>query len=668
SKHYISARFSEVNFECVEMLYETIDSSYVAECLQVYPNGILQNQKYNEFVSASNQKVQGASSGTADITYTIENAATTSSNGTSYFEYDIYVSSSTDVYFDNGLVRIQYNTDAFGQNVVGNNKVTAQRGTVTASMGDYYAPSPGDISTDVFAVGVGAELNTYNRYHLTSTPTQLLHVKMEISDCSELPDLQFTDQSTMLTLSLYTNSPGSSNLISFDNITATDTENRDLCTMNITGMAPLQVNGGTGDIVTITGNFFGSTKGTIMMRNTDDGGASWIPLDDYDITQWTDNEIKIRVPSTLPIDATNPNQLKTPGSGKIKVITQSGSSAQTDSTLEVYYSWKNGFTLNFSKSKVFLAGIDSVYDENSTNQQLGYSLIPNPNIVNNSNALGCVRKAIDDWICATEIRWQLDDSSYALPDVRDTNSSIRFGQTEASHVLGETSVWYLNCSDPNNNPMGYNPDIDITLSNAPNHNWFYDSTGTQPQPAGKFDFYSVILHELGHGHLLMHVNQTDDLMYWEAKHSPNNSLPWNERMTYFSLANLDGGQAIVNESQSVNFSFCNGQNHTMVPLQKQNCSVALYTDKLKEPRETDLTAYPNPFERFAKLEFELERQANVGLKLYSLDGRLVRSKPGQQYSSGKHRIEINGNDLHSGLYIAILAIGSNEYPVKLIKR
>ncbi|KAB1062052.1 T9SS type A sorting domain-containing protein, partial [Salibacter halophilus] len=668
SKHYISARFSEVNFECVEMLYETIDSSYVAECLQVYPNGILQNQKYSEFISASNQKVQGASSGTADITYTIENAATTSSNGTSYFEYDIYVSSSTDVYFDNGLVRIQYNTDAFGQNVVGNNKVTAQRGTVTASMGDYYAPSPGDISTDVFAVGVGAELNTYNRYYLTSTPTQLLHVKMEISDCSELPDLQFTDQSTMLTLSMYTNTAGGSNLLTFDNITATDTENRDLCTMNITGMAPLQVNGGTGDIVTIMGNFFGSTKGTIMMRNADDGGASWIPLDDYDITQWTDNEIKIRVPSTLPINATNPNQLKVPGSGKIKVITQSGSTQQTDTTLEVYYSWRNDFRQNLSKSKIFLAGVDSVYDENSTNQQLGYSFIPNPNIANNSNALGCIRKAIDDWVCATEIRWQLDDSVAVISDTSDKNSTIRFGNTGASNILGQTHVWHRVCNDPNNNTMAFNPDIDITLSNAPNQNWFYDSTGTQPQPAGTYDFYSVILHELGHGHLLKHVNQTDDLMYYHAKIDQNNPIPWNERMTYFSLANLDGGQAIVNQSQPVDFSNCTKHDYPMTPLQKDNCSVSLYTDKLKEPRETDLTAYPNPFERFAKLEFELERQANVGLKLYSLDGRLVRSTPARQYTPGQHRMEINGNDLHSGLYIAILAIGSNEYPVKLIKR
>jgi hypothetical protein len=153
------------------MLYETIDSSYVAECLQVYPNGILQTQKYNEFISMSNQKAQGASSGTADITYTIENAATTSSNGTNYFEYDIYVSSSSDVYFANGLVRIQYNTDAFGQNVVSNNKITAQRGTVTASMGDYFPPSPSDVSTDVIAIGVGQDTNAVSSYYLTSTPT-----------------------------------------------------------------------------------------------------------------------------------------------------------------------------------------------------------------------------------------------------------------------------------------------------------------------------------------------------------------------------------------------------------------------------------------------------------------------------------------------------------------
>lgn len=552
SKSYISTHYSTINFECIDLLYEMLDSNYIADCLQVYPNGVLQTLSYNDFITRSNNKIASATSGDAEITYTFENAKTTSSGGKDFFEFDIYISSNQNIYFDNGLVRIEYNNDAFGSNVVANNKVTSQRGTITASMGDYYAPSPSDISANVLAVGVGAEFNAVNKFMIGSTPEQLLHVKIEILDCSSYPTLEFVDQSTMLMLSLYTNTASGTNLLNFDNITANDTENSKLCAVNITNLNPTKVNAGTGDIITITGYQFGNNMGTIQMKNADDGGTSWVDLDSYDITQWTDTEIKVRIPSVLPINVTNPNQYKTPGTGKLNVIAQSGSMAETPE-LEVYYSWRNDVRFNFAKTKIYFAGRDSVYDENKIDQQLGYSFILNPNLTNNSQAMSCVRKAIDDWICATEIRWQIDDYTAVLTDSLDTISSIKFGPTGQSNVLGETNVWHLVCNDLTNNPLPFNPDIDITISNAPNHTWFYDSTGMIDQDAGKYDFYSVILHELGHGHLLKHVNNPNDLMYWESDFHASMNIPWQNRKTFFSNSNLDGGMEIVNQSTTIDF-------------------------------------------------------------------------------------------------------------------
>lgn len=667
TKGYISTYYSTINFECIDLLYEMLDSSYVAECLQVYPNGILQHLSYQNFMNVSNDKIASATSGTASITYTFENAKTTSSGGKNYFEFDIYISSDQNVYFDNGLVRIEYDTQAFSSNIIANNGLTSQRGTIIASMADYYAPSPGDISANVFAIGIAAEWNAPNRYLCTSTPEQLMHVKMEIKDCTKFPQLKFVDHSIMLSQSFYSSTASGTSLLNFDNIDASDTENSTLCEVSITNMTPTKVNGGTGDIVTITGNLFGSTMGTIQMRNADDGGTSWVDLDDYDITQWTDTEIKVRIPSTLPINVTNPNQYKTPGTGKLRVITQSGSMEETPE-LEVYYSWRNDIRLNSAKTKIYFAGRDSVY-ENGIDQKLGYSFVLNPNIANNSQALSCVRKAVDDWVCATEIRWQISNNVAVLPDKYDTISSIRFGQTAQSNVLGETSVWHDVCDDISNNPLPFNPDIDITISNASNHIWFYDSTGLVNQDAGKYDFYSVILHELGHGHLLKHVNDHNDLMFWESDFHPTQNIPWQNRKTFFSSANLDGGIEIVEQSALVNFSNCNKNDHPMAPLEKSNCSVSMFTDRMQKKNfNQEFNAYPNPFSEYATISFELKTDEKAEIKVYNSLGRIVHASPPTSYSAGNQNYVIDGSNLPEGFYIVTVKIGHEIVPIKLLKQ
>lgn len=174
SKHYISASFTHFKYNCIDLLYQTIDPDFVIQCIDVYPNGILQELKYSEFISNSNQKLASANSGSGTITYSFENASTVTEGGINYFEFDIYVASTSNVYFDNGLVRIIYNTDAFDTNIVSNNGVTVQRGDITASYSDYFDPSPADISGNVLAIGVGATIDAQNRHLITATPQQLI--------------------------------------------------------------------------------------------------------------------------------------------------------------------------------------------------------------------------------------------------------------------------------------------------------------------------------------------------------------------------------------------------------------------------------------------------------------------------------------------------------------
>lgn len=655
SKHYIQASYARFNYSCIDLLYHTIDPEYVIECIDVYPNGILQSLLYQEFLSNSNQKLASSTAGSGTITYTFENASTVSENGQEYFEFDIYISSSNNVYFDNGLVRILYNTDAFGTNIVANNGITVQRGDIISSMSDYFDPSPSDISANVLAIGISAGLDAQNRSAINSQPQQLIHVKMAIENCGESPDLSFTDISIMLDFSFYTSTASSPNLQFFVNIIANDTENSAMCNMEITGFSPTNVNGGTGDIVTITGQFFG-TPGTVELRNADDGGATWITLDEYDIISWTASEIQIRIPSTLPLAATNENQLKVPGTGRIRIITDAGDSDESASDLIIYYSWRNyNAPLSNLKSPTVLAGRDDVYDEDGQAQSPGYRIIPHPNIANNISAMQSISTAMRQWTCETGIRWELatNETTNATSNTDDV-STIRFGNTSASNVLGETSVRDWRCAPPPGiNDLGFAREIDIVISSAEIHPFFFDHTGLGNQPSDFYDFHSVVLHEFGHAHLLKHINHEVDLMFWEVL--SNNSTVQNfNRKISLSQSNVDGGSAIMDHSTGINFNLCNDNDEAIVDLQLSDCSFVMHSPNLSTNDYNPVRIFPNPSSGAIILDYNSVQSDLVEIRVYNSLGQIVHQEQNLQSDIGSNQYHLNFSHLRPGFYMAYL--------------
>ncbi|MCF7885435.1 MAG: DUF3160 domain-containing protein [Candidatus Marinimicrobia bacterium] len=60
--------------------------------------------------------------------------------------------------------------------------------------------------------------------------------------------------------------------------------------------------------------------------------------------------------------------------------------------------------------------------------------------------------------------------------------------------------------------------------------------------------------------------------------------------------------------------------------------------------------YPNPFNPVTNIEFQLKKPGFVELKIYNIQGRLVKTLTAKQFTSGKHRIVWNASDLSSGIY------------------
>ena len=81
---------------------------------------------------------------------------------------------------------------------------------------------------------------------------------------------------------------------------------------------------------------------------------------------------------------------------------------------------------------------------------------------------------------------------------------------------------------------------------------------------------------------------------------------------------------------------------------------------------TVLPAYPNPFNPVTNLSFVLDTRAEVMLKVYDVNGKLVEVSEPQFYQSGKHNIQWNADSLSSGMYFVHLLNGSERRTQKVM--
>ncbi|MBD3289994.1 T9SS type A sorting domain-containing protein, partial [candidate division KSB1 bacterium] len=79
--------------------------------------------------------------------------------------------------------------------------------------------------------------------------------------------------------------------------------------------------------------------------------------------------------------------------------------------------------------------------------------------------------------------------------------------------------------------------------------------------------------------------------------------------------------------------------------------------------------YPNPFNAWTIIEFELPEDAEVEVSIYNITGQKLQSFDRRQMQAGVHRIQWNANDVSSGVYIIRMATTkfSETRKVMLIK-
>lgn len=567
------------------------------------------------------------------------------------------------------------------------NNVSAMQGTALLpafnyeqiGVDDITVPGGEGIGISVIPIESGA--GDVNLSEIGPNAAQLARIKIKIQDCSALANLSFDSPEIFTSLfTLYTTFPTSSNTMTFDEVDATDTENAAMCGMQITSFSPDFLNGGVGDILTINGSGFG-TSGTVQMKNASVNGGIWITLDSYDITQWSDNQIKIRIPSAGPITASAGDYTWTPGTGNIRVFNGSDNSMEeTSQPVHIHYSRKN-YQINNSntviKGEGHLIGIDDVEEPEGSESGFGYIIYPSVDIAANSSAMQCIRKALLKWTCLSNIRWLLSDAPVSVFNSMDAISTVRFGDINTPNIIAETDVFIHRCSGSQGGAteIGVTVSYDMVFEFLPDGNpWFYDSMDELPQTAGAYDFYALALHELGHAHLLQHVIDEQDIMHGlNSAFDLDNSIPLENRRINFSQGNSDGGVEIVVEGEQLNLGFCfqidvldNVQPNNHEPVDILNCDFGL-SQKSDELVGKGLRAVPNPMSEQFVVQFTMPYTGMIIIRLYSALGALLNVEH-KEYIDAEVGTPINLNDFPNGMYFCQIQMGSNSKTIKIIKQ
>ncbi len=304
--------------------------------------------------------------------------------------------------------------------------------------------------------------------------------------------------------------------------------NPDIEVMSISGVSPTMVNAGTQTIITITGNNFGSTKGSIRFANADNGGSSTITALNSEILSWTNTQIKVQVPSKA-------------GDGNNNLEVRPASGGFFSSTIDIGYSIIN------IQSDAVTTGTDVAYraqhvdDDNSG----GYTWQMNSAFASNTPAVEAFTRSLDLWKCASGINWKIGSNTTVdtVGVAADGINIVMFDDTDQlpSGVLGRNTSRFSGCFNSGNTDIDWIiSELDINFDSQ--RNWNFDPGAPA---SNEFDFESVASHELGHGHQHGHVIDNSAMMHYSiAPGVMKRTLSQDDLDGAIDVMNLNTGTAV----------------------------------------------------------------------------------------------------------------------------
>ncbi len=549
-------------------------------------------------------------------------------------EFDILVKSNiAGIKFVATDIFLEYSTEAFGEYVVQNEMISASKRTVIEDT--IYTFDLVDYSENTLQLLVTSNFQAASLYPLSQTFEEFLHVTLNIENIYALANISF-DDFLMADQSLFYDE-NTGEFVEFDRIIVSPPFNPFdvpdvLDFFGEDALNPHHITAGTEEILTIIGTGFLGVKGIIEFYDADNpSGVTVVETSENDIISWNDVEIKVKVPSA---DADFSGH--TAGTGFFKVVLPSGGGdASSDDPLYVDYSVYNFRTTPGNSVPVHLG--DAEVGDGNDNGELVFTLSNNMDVV--AFARDIVEAGICDWNSKTNVNWDLDPmpATNATAANGDNKNLIYFGgESEFTGSLSSLKAYTILRLGTNDRRipctgLGYvfQREVDIVFregSNLSNANstitgWHYTSLATPTNPAtDEFDFYTTILHELGHAHLLRHVREHPKIM--NNSISSGNGAYVNRT---FQPEDVEGGEFVLAKSETVyNLGGgCLEEHHTTFVNTMGICGM------IDKTREISGQEYPVRYHHNnGELVFSFPEMGYAGhyhFVLYSVDGRQIQS-------------------------------------------
>ncbi|MBC3539417.1 IPT/TIG domain-containing protein [Rufibacter sediminis] len=282
---------------------------------------------------------------------------------------------------------------------------------------------------------------------------------------------------------------------------ATQNQRRSIPTID--NFSPKSLRAGTGDVLTITGTNFGSTRGNgyVEFRNSDDGGKTFVKPLATDYLGWSDTQIRVKVPS-YGIDG------GTAGTGDFRVVNNDPNTATSASPLNIIFAHSN-VSYESEERKIEEQSVQTRLI--SQNGQGGYTFRFGASFEANTAALYAFKRSMNEWSCTTFVNWNTVSNNPVANTADDNINAVRFATASddlPANVLGRTISRYRGCIS--GTVLNFWVD-EIDMEFAQRSDWQY---GPDASTNRQFDFQSVVVHELGHGHQLSHLILPKAVMHY----------------------------------------------------------------------------------------------------------------------------------------------------------